>query len=96
MSWLEHEHFAYQIQKFPASVDDTQTRIDPSQWEGDILKYLHRALVLGLDNPLGRQAIAKMAATAVGMAESVVRLYGELPEPGVPSGENADKLWPTT
>lgn len=34
-----------------------------------------------------QQAIAKAMMTAKGLAESSIRVYGDLPKPGVPSGE---------
>jgi hypothetical protein len=34
----------------------------------------------------------KYVATAIGMLATTVEVYGELPEPGVPSGENLDQL----
>jgi len=55
-------------------------------WADEVMNYVHRANVLGLDNPLGRQAIAKGFAVYEAMLESVERVYGPLPEPGVPSG----------
>lgn len=94
MDWIEHEHHVYQISKTPPEMDDARTQFTPEAWEEIIGMYLHRARILGLDNPLGRQSIAKAAATVCGYAESVVRVYGDLPEPGVSSGENANKLWP--
>lgn len=36
---------------------------------------------------LGMQALAKAATTAHDMVESAIRVHGELPEPGQPSGE---------
>jgi len=65
-----------------------------SYWENQLGMYLYRAWTLGLDTPAGRQALMKYVATAVGMLAQSVALYGELPEPGVTSGENLDKLRP--
>jgi hypothetical protein len=56
-------------------------------WLPQITQYVSRAQVLGLDNPLGRQAMAKAYMTLGGFLESMVRVYGRLPAPGVPSGE---------
>ena len=56
-------------------------------WHHDINAYLHRATVLGLDNPGGRQALAKAAMVVIAAVESSVRVYGPLPEPGHTSGE---------
>lgn len=56
-------------------------------WIRQILQYFDRAQVLGLDNPLGRQAMGKAYMTLGGFLESMVRVYGLLPPGGVPSGE---------
>lgn len=87
--WLTHER-RYQVTKFGLARDDAHTKQgvgDGSWWRQQLFNYLHRAHVLGLDNPLGRQAVAKFTATACGLLESVIRVEGDLPAPGVPSGE---------
>lgn len=61
-------------------------------WNQQLENYMHRAHVLGLDTPNGRQALAKFTATAMGMLMAAVRVYGPLPKPGVPSGENLEDL----
>lgn len=89
MAWLSLEH-AYQVVKFGYEQDDRHTLSEGVQasnwWDSQLSSYLHRARILGLDSLGGRQALAKFAATAVGMLESVVRVYGQLPPPGVSSG----------
>lgn len=72
--------------------DDQRTIREPEYWEDQIGMYVHRSCVLGLDTPAGRQAAFKALATALSFAESVVRVYGAVPEPGVPSGYNLGKL----
>src|SRR5262245_8581987 len=88
--WLAHER-DYQLKKFGVQQDDAHTRehgVSPDGWWTQQLdNYYHRARVLGLEHPNGRQALAKFVATACGLLESVVRLYGSLPVPGVPSGQ---------
>lgn len=94
-SWLAAEEVGHQDLKFTEATktagplsDDNWTH-DPlmTKWSDKIGMYLHRADILGLDNPLGRQAAAKAVATAHGMLESIVRVHGDLPPGGVPSGE---------
>ncbi len=63
-----------------------------SYWENQLGMYLYRAWTLGLDTPGGRQALMKYAATAMGFLAQTVAIYGDIPEPGVPSGENLDNL----
>lgn len=95
--WLQKER-AYQVGKFGIELDDIHTKEGDgdqqteagvgknSWWFNQITMYLQRAKVTGLDNPIGRQAAAKATATACGMLESVIRTYGDLPAPGVSSG----------
>jgi hypothetical protein len=64
---------------------------DDGFWLRQIMQYVARAQVLGLDNPLGRQAMAKAYMTLGGCLESMVRVYGRLPAPGVPSGEIGER-----
>ncbi|HEX9991904.1 MAG TPA: DUF4406 domain-containing protein [Acidimicrobiales bacterium] len=89
LRWLVGER-AYQVRKFGTATDDAHTAEglgDDGWWWRQLTTYFHRARVLTLANPLGRQALAKFTATAVGLLESVVRVHGELPPPGVPSGD---------
>lgn len=53
----------------------------------DIRQYLHRAIVLGVENPNGRQALGKMVAVGVAAMESAVRCFGDMPEAGRASGD---------
>lgn len=91
--WLAGER-SYTLDKFGIDADNQHigewAELDlnaTNWWETQFDNYLGRAGVLGLDNPGGRQAFAKFVATAVGALEAVVRVYGPLPAPGVPSGE---------
>lgn len=86
--WLRDER-DYTINKFGLEADDLR---DAEWWHRQINMYLDRAYLLGLDNPGGRQAAAKAVATAMGFLESVVRVHGPLPEPGVSSGYELDNL----
>lgn len=93
IDWLKGERMTHQPAKFDAihgaieDGDDKRTRENPEEWDRVINMYLNRAQIQGLDNPLGRQAIAKAAATAVGYFESMLRVYGDVPIFGSPSGE---------
>lgn len=94
--WLTRER-EYTIAKFGLDLDDRHVKefgkdFFDQWWEQQFDNYLHRAKVLGLDTPGGRQALAKFVATGVGMLEAAVRAYGPLPKPGVSSGENLDKV----
>jgi hypothetical protein len=98
LAWLRAEEAAYANGKW--SLFEMQRRVmegDPgtgrlpgvgmgSESLDGVQMYMHRAQVLGLDNPLGRQAVAKALMTLFSRVEAVVAIYGELPMPGVPSG----------
>jgi hypothetical protein len=87
--WLVRER-EYQVNKFGTDLDDEHSLQgfgDDSWWWQQLTNYYHRSKVLGVDTPGGRQAIAKFSATSCGLLESVIRIYGPLPQPGVSSGE---------
>jgi hypothetical protein len=87
--WLVRER-DYQVNKFGVGLDDQHTLQglgEDSWWWQQLMNYFHRSKVLGLDTPVGRQAFAKFAATSCGLLESIIRVYGSLPNPGVSSGE---------
>jgi len=93
MRWLQAEYI-YADNKFDTVRESDHDPImaeegvgDGSWWENQVLQYVRRASTLGLDNPLGRQALCKGLAAYTGMVEAMIRLYGEPPEAGVPSGE---------
>lgn len=94
LRWLRDEWKKYADPKFDANreeVHDPHMRNEGvgegSWWENQVLQYIRRASVLGLDNPLGRQALCKGLACYTGMVESMIRVHGDPPAPGVPSGE---------
>ena len=94
IGWLRDER-DYTAGKYGLDNDDAATlEKGVEHWENQIGDRIHRAKLLGIDSPLGRQAFAKIASTAMMALESVVRTYGELPEPGVTSGENLDNPRP--
>jgi Domain of unknown function (DUF4406) len=88
--WLQQER-AYQREKFSAADDDRLTSNGPfgveSPYFTRVGNYVERARIFGLDTMNGRQALGKAAATLAGWLESAVRLYGPMPQPGVPSGD---------
>jgi hypothetical protein len=88
-NWLIGER-AYQLNKFGIAQDDLHTaegiNMNDSWWWNQMVMYIHRSAILGLETPNGRQALAKFVATACGMLESVVRTHGPLPTPAQSSG----------
>ena len=89
--WV-HDEITYEKGKTPTDTDDLRTINTPEEWDEIVGMYLHRARTLGLENPGGRQAVAKAAVVCMGYLESCTRAYGSLPEPGVPSGYNLDNI----
>ena len=87
--WLQSER-AYQVNKFGTDLDDQHTQEfgvrSETWWPEQVAMYLLRANLFGLDSPQGRQAVAKATATMCGLLESVIRVHGQLPLPGVSSG----------
>jgi hypothetical protein len=97
LRWIKEER-VYARTKWSTDAYDDVTRVSvlaesdrPATalptWDFWIQQYLHRALLLGLNTPNGMQAVGKLATTAAAMLDSVGRLYGPLPAPGLPSGE---------
>lgn len=62
---------------------------DPGYWFDDIDRYLHRAELLGLESPLGRQALGKAIVVALRTLEEATAVLGPLPPGGLPSGHRA-------
>lgn len=103
LDWLADE-VDYTLEKFGPDGKPDDERIyqfnhgasgvalEETWWYNQINNYLHRAALLGLDTPGGRQAMAKAVATSVMMLAACTRVFGALPEPGVTSGQNLDKL----
>lgn len=56
-------------------------------WFNQTLQYMGRAHALGLDTPNGRQHLMKGLTTYIDMCASMVRVYGDPPKAGYPSGE---------
>jgi hypothetical protein len=85
IDWIEAEHSSYEDNKFAEEADDAKST---EEWNERIEMYLHRAKILGIENALGRQAVAKAATTCVAYLESMFRVYGYIPSPGFSSGEH--------
>ena len=101
LSWMVLED-VYAHNKFKgqrAEQDELLKEGVNSFWSRQIVQYLDRARLFldaadGATEPAktilekkGQQAILKCMMTAKGMAESCVRVYGNPPAPGVPTGE---------
>lgn len=97
LNWLKYEWQDYADKKWDGARPGhdkqmaTEGLASEGFWYGQIIQYFGRANTLGLDQPNGRQSIAKGLATLFGALESIVRTQGRLPEPGYPSGEVIDR-----
>ena len=83
LDWLEHEN-AYQQQKFNYE-EEADKPVE--YWMQQFNSYLQRIPLFGLDTLQGLQATLKLTATALALAEHIYEKTGNLPKPGVPSGE---------
>lgn len=100
--WLDDELRDYVYRKFDPAEDvkhlhefiaaNSAAELDETWWSKQLANYYHRAKILGLENANGRQALGKFVATAIGMLAAAVDEFGELPEPGVSSGDNLNNL----
>ena len=91
-SWLVDEYWYVKSKWGEERAADDQKLVEEGpgidgHWGIAITMYMHRAKVLGLDNPLGRQALMKGLATYFAMAQSMILMYGEPPAGGYASGE---------
>lgn len=95
--WLHNER---QFQRrIYSDLDDDRSRMpfndhSENSWWTRLHKYWDQAELVTPSSPVGRELIAKFAAVAVGMLESIVRVYGPLPEPAISSTEDKSKLVP--
>jgi hypothetical protein len=76
--WLISQQ-AMVLNRFPIEQNDVHTREGfdaDAYWPIKFTKFLHRADLLTLESPEGRQAVAEFCTTSVGLLASVWRLYG--------------------
>lgn len=90
-SWVREELAAYADQKWnDRDANDgrwSEGFMPGAFWRDFIDQYLHRAAVLGIDNPGGRQALLKALVTVHEATVSMLMEFGSAPAPGYPSGE---------
>lgn len=89
VAWLRREYF-YTSEKYPSDVDDENTEMGISQgswWDRQLKIYWNRAFDRGLNSPGGRQALGKFVSTALNLAASRTRIYGQVPHPRRRSAE---------
>lgn len=90
--WVEEER-KYADDKYASEREVGLTKMveeefqEGGYWETYILGYLRRAQLFGLSTPQGRQALAKAHMTIMACVEFSIMVFGDMPKPGVPSGE---------
>lgn len=89
--WLRAERRLYSDPKWHEGDNEADAigHMETNQewWFNYVNRYLNQAALQGLDTIQGRQAAAKAVVTATAMLETAVLVYGDLPKPGVTSGE---------
>ncbi len=60
---------------------------DWERWADFTGNYLQRAVIFGFDSEKGRQALGKACVTILHTLETAIEIYGDMPKPGVTSGE---------
>ena len=82
----------------PSFKDDDMTRTDGKNptnglWEKKLQKYFEMATNEGIDSVHGGIHLLQFVALCVAMMESVSRVHGPFPEPGLPSLEIREGRW---
>jgi hypothetical protein len=82
----------------PSFKDDEMTRTDGKNpangmWEKKLQKYFEMAANEGVDSVHGGIHLLQFVALCVAMMESVSRVHGPFPEPGLPSLEIREGRW---
>lgn len=89
--WLRLERSLYSDPKWHEGDNEANAigHMETNQewWFNYVDRYLNQANLQGLDTIQGRQAAAKGLVTLTALVETAVLVHGDLPKPGVTSGE---------
>lgn len=94
--WIAQERAEYASKKYADGESNREELVDAmrdrewERWTNFAGNYLKRAELFGFDTPQGRQALGKAIVTLLHTLETACDLFGEMPQPGVPSGEIAE------
>lgn len=100
--WLEIERDRYADEKYTVdlrmeglvALNEDPNLDDQHYWMQFLYRYLQQAKLQGMNSPQGRQAFAKFIVTAHACLEAAIADFGNLPDPGVSSGEIRPwRLW---
>lgn len=94
--WLRYERINYADKKYAADGDSRRKLVEDmkehgisneSEWWVFITNYLKRSQLLGIETEQGRQALGKTIITLMHCLETAITVHGDMPKPGMPSGE---------
>lgn len=86
--WAAHsdDKYASQLAQHERVFREEGIGVD-SWWRNIVLQYWQRATLVGIDTPEGQQLLMKTATTILDCCATMIRVYGDPPLPGYPSGE---------
>ena len=96
LDWVGKEWAAYGDTKWDTHRQANQDHMEAEgygadgYWWNQILTYLKRAQIYGLENPAGRQAAMKTTTTLIDSLCHMIAHYGLPPAPGQTSGETRE------
>ena len=91
--WVELERRLYADKKYADGESNREELVqamreqDWARWTNFAGNYLKRAELFGFDTLQGRQALGKAIVALLHTLETACDLFGDMPQPGVPSGE---------
>jgi hypothetical protein len=92
--WIHLERTLYADRKYEPGGENYVARLNDLKEKGldsteivFLTNYLKRAEMLGIDTPQGRQAFGKFVVTAIAIMERIVLAHGDMPKPGLTTGE---------
>lgn len=83
LAWLLERRM--EVSEQATGRDDARTRENLTDWYGDLEKRIERVRKAGLSTAQGRKAVEQLLVGACAFLESVVRVFGGLPTPGIPT-----------
>ena len=87
IAWIRAER-NYQAKKWNYGAEPEERATDERWWlHNGICNYWSRVRIVTVRKALGRQAAAKIITALVHMLELAIVQYGDLPKPGVTSGQ---------
>jgi hypothetical protein len=92
--WIEYERAVHASTKYSEGMDGRKMLVEAMKtegwgdtWQNFAGNYLKRVELFGIDTPQGRQAMGKAIVTLMHCLETAMVVHGDLPKPGLTSGE---------